>query len=1052
MPRNFFHLHVHSHYSLLDGLPKIDELLKEAKNQGMNALALTDHGTLYGVVEGYLKAKELNLKLILGEEFYLAYERMDQRRPNIDNQRYHVILLAKNSEGYQNLVKLTTKAWLEGFYYKPRIDEKLLFENSKGLICLTACLQGKIPQLILANKTQEAEKLAKKYQEVFGSENFYLEIQHHPNLKEQNIVNKALIQMAKKCGFNLVATNDVHYLKKEDAQAQDILMQINTNSRPDDPERLTMIADDFSFRTPKEMIEAFKEVPEAIENTEKIVNLCNFNFTLGQILLPCFHIESKDPNDYLRELCYQNLGKKKIAGTKEEIIKRLEYELSIIKKMNFATYFLIVQDIVNWAKSNKIVVGPGRGSVAGSLVAYLLNITEVDPLKYGLLFERFLNPERQAGLPDIDLDFADRRRDEVIEYVSQKYGRENVARIITFGTMAARQVVRDVGRALGYPYKFCDQIAKLIPPHLPLKEVLETVPEIQKSYFSDPKVKKLIDISLKLEGVARHASTHACGVVISPKKITEFTPLQFASQDDKTIITQFDMYSIEKLGLLKMDFLGLTNLTIIEDTIRVIRKLHQIEIDISKIPLDDRATFQLLQKGDTTGVFQLESEGMRKCLQEFKPKSIDDIIIILALYRPGPMKLIPSFLARKNKKEKVTYLHPDLEEILKPTYGFPIFQEQIMLIAQKLAGFTLGEADYLRKAIGKKDEKLLLSLKDKMIKGMIERGISKDVALKIWEWILPFGNYGFNKSHAAAYALIAYQTAYLKAHFPVEFMAVLMNSEQKNIDKLKILLEEARKMGIKVLPPDINESKSRFTIVGKKVIRFGLGAIKNVGANIVEFIEKEREKNGPFSSVENFLERMPSSILNKKSLESMIKAGAFDRLGERETLLWNLEKLLEYARDANFKKILGHNSLFGSKKSFTLKLEPPPRKSSPLERTFWERELLGVFISNHPMIALRKRVKNTLLLKDLNLSFIAQRITIAGIVTNIKRVLTKTKKTMLFVKLEDESGEIEAVVFPELVEKYFSLFQENKILKIKGKLTQRDNDLSIICEEAEKLI
>jgi len=1047
----FTHLHVHSHYSLLDGLPKIDELLDFAKENGMEAVALTDHGVAYGLIEFYKKAKEKGIKPILGEEFYLAFERMDQKRPNIDDKKYHLVLLAKDFEGYQNLVKLTTKAWLEGFYYKPRIDHEILKEHSKGLIALSGCLQGKIPKLILSGKIEEAQKLALFYQDIFGKGNFYLELQYHPNIKEQEKVNKALIYISQKTGIPLVATNDVHYLRKEDAEAQDILMLINTNAKPDDPERLTMRADDFSFRGEKEMIEAFKDVPEAIENTQRIAEACNVEIELGKVKLPHFPVpEGKTPDEYLRELCEKGL-RKRFKEVTPKIRKRLEYELSIISQMGFSPYFLIVQDFVKWAKENGIVVGPGRGSVGGSLVAYLLGITEVDPLKYNLLFERFLNPER-VSMPDIDLDFADTRRDEVIEYVAQKYGRDKVARIITFGTMAARQVVRDVGRALGYTYNFCDQIAKMIPMSSSLDQAMNEVYELQRAYRNDAKVKKLIDISKKLEGVARHASTHACGVVISNAPLTELIPLQHASQNDKTIITQYEMRSIEDLGLLKMDFLGLKNLTIIEDTLKLIKKIHGIEIDISKVPFDDEETYKLLQRGDTTGVFQLESSGMKRYLRELKPTQFEDIIAMIALYRPGPLELIPEYILRKHGKKKIEYLHPKLEPILKDTYGICIYQEQLMKIAQELAGFTLGEADILRKAVGKKIEDLLLAQKEKFINGMIKNGISKEIAYKIWEWILPFARYGFNASHSTAYAMIAYQTAYLKAHFPLEFMAVLMNSEQKNIDRLKILLEEAKEMGIKVLPPDINESFTHFTIVGDNLIRFGLEAIKNVGHNVAKEIVKEREKNGPYSSLEDFIHRMPIEVLNKKSLESLIKAGAFDKFGDRGTLLYNLEKILEFAREAQKKKMNGDGFLFGKLQTpFRLRLEKAPRPMTQEEKVAFEKELLGVYVSSHPLENYKDKIKNALSIADLSSSFVSQRVKIAGVISEIQKILTRNGKPMLFLSVEDLTGKIEVLVFPDILEKNITLFQENKILEIKGRVTDKDGSLKLICEEVNEI-
>ncbi len=1050
----FTHLHVHSHYSLLDGLPKIDEILDYVKELGMDSVAITDHGNIYGAVEFYKKAAEHGIKPIIGAEMYLAFERMTQERPNIDDKRYHLVLLVKNKEGYKNLVKLLTEAHLKGFYYKPRIDEELLVKHSAGLIGLSACLAGKIPKLILAKKIEEAEELASKYQGIFGRGNFYLDIQHHPNSPEQKIVNKGLVSISKKIGIPLVATNDVHYLKPEDAEAQDILMLINTGADPNDPERLTLKSDDFSMRPPEKMIKDFEDIPEAIENTQKIVEACNFQFELGKVKLPTFPVPSgKSPDEYLRELCYQGLKNRFGEGPGKEILERLEYELSIIKQTGFASYFLIVQDFVNWAKGNRIVVGPGRGSVGGSLVAYLLNITNVDPLKYNLLFERFLNPDR-LSLPDIDLDFTDRRRDEVINYVAQKYGRDKVAQIITFGTMAARAVVRDVGRALNYAYSYCDRVAKMIPFGSTLDETLKRVSEFRALYETDEKAKKLIDFAKKLEGVARHASTHACGVVISDTPLDDIVPLQHPTQDDTAIVTQYEMYSIEDLGILKMDFLGLKNLTIIEDTLSRIYKVQGINVDIDKIPPGDKQTYRLLQKGDTVGVFQLESDGMQRYLKQLKPNEFEDIIAMVALYRPGPMQLIPEYIAGKNKKKNVEYLHPKLKPILENTYGIPVYQEQIMKIAKDMAGFTLAEADVLRKAIGKKIKKLLMAQKEKFIEGCKKNEIKENIAQQIWYWIEPFASYSFNRSHAAAYATIAYQTAYLKSHFPVEFMAALLTSERHDIDRISILIGECREMEIEVLPPDINESFAYFSVVPKKnQIRFGLSAIKNVGTNIVEVVVEERKTRGPYGSVQDFISRIQSKDLNKKSLESLIKAGVFDKMAERNQLLVNLEKFLEHSRENQRVKSNGQTGLFegmGSNNKIHLMTAAPV---SEREKLTWEKELLGLFVSSHPL----KSFERVLAKKVVAISEIANptskgKIKIGGVICGIKKIITRTGKPMLFVNVEDLSSKIEVIVFPSIIERNPSIFQENKIVMVSGRLDSRDGVPKIICEEIEEII
>ena len=1052
----FTHLHVHSHYSLLDGLPKIDQLLDYAKKLGMASLALTDHGNIYGAVEFYKKATEKGIKPIIGSEVYVALEKMTDKRPGVDDTRHHLVLLVKNEEGYKNLVKLLTKANLQGFYYKPRIDEELLAQHTQGLIGLSACLAGKIPKLILTKKVEEAEKTALKYKEMFAKDCFYLEIQHHPHIKEQAMVNKGLIALAKKLDIPLVATNDVHYLRKEDAEAQDILMLINTGANLNDPERITLRSDDFSMRSPEEMIESFKDVPEAIKNTQKIVDLCSFQFKLNQVKLPLFPVPSNQtPQEYLKEICQKGLEVKFAKKINQELRERLTYELAVIEETGFASYFLIVQDFVNWAKENRIVVGPGRGSVGGSLVAYLLNITNINPLKYNLIFERFLNPDR-ISLPDIDLDFTDRRRDEVIHYVAQKYGQDKVAQIITFGTMAARAVIRDVGRAMEYPYSYCDKLAKMIPFGFSLKETMEKVSDFKFLYNTDEKARKLIDLAQKLEGVARHASTHACGVVISNTPLDEIVPLQYSTQNDQAIVAQYEMHSIEDLGLLKMDFLGLKNLTVIEDTLSRIYAIHGINIKIDCLPEDDKKVYSLLQKGETVGIFQLESQGVQRCLKQLKPSRFEDIIAMVSLYRPGPMQLIPDYIARKNKEQAVTYFHPKLKPILEKTYGLPIYQEQIMQIAKDMAGFTLAEADILRKAIGKKIKKLLMSQKEKFIKGVEKNKIDQEIALKIWHWIEPFASYSFNRSHAAAYATIAYQTAYLKTHYPKEFMSALLTSERNDIERIGVLIEECKKMGIAVLPPDINESFTFFSVVPEKnQIRFGLSAIKNVGFNIVEAIVAERKANGPFTSIEDFLLRISSKNLNKKSLESLIKTGAFDKMGERNELLFNLERLLQFSRENQKIKESGQRGLFETT-NFNSKISL--EKTNPVsekDMLAWEKELLGLFLSSHPLNNYKKTLggKVTPISNISNGSFSRNiKVRIGGIVSKIKKIVTKNGQPMFFVDVEDLSSKIEVVVFPSILEKNPTIFQENKIIMVSGRVNSRDGLPKLICEEVKEVL
>jgi len=1053
----FTHLHVHSHYSLLDGLPKIDELLDYVKELGMDSVALTDHGALYGTIEFYKKAKIKGIKPIVGCEVYLAFEKLSDKRPNIDTTRYHLILLAKNEEGYKNLLKLSTIAHLDGFYYKPRIDEEVLEKYSQGLIGLSACLQGKIPRLLLANKLEEAEEVAKKYEKILGRGNFYLELQYHPNIPEQNSVNKKLISLSKKTGIPLVATNDVHYLRKEDSEAQDVLMLINTGADPNDPERLSMIKDNFSLLSPELMIDYFKEIPEAIENTQKIVNECNLQIEMGKVKLPIFPLPNgKTADQFLEELCLRGIKNKFGDKPEPKIIERLKYELSVIAKTGFAGYFLIVQDFVNWAKQNRIVVGPGRGSVGGSLVAYLTNITNIDPLKHNLLFERFLNPER-VSMPDIDLDFADRRRDEVIKYVAQKYGQDHVAQIITFGTMAARAVIRDVGRAMQYTYSYCDQLAKMIPMGMDLTEALEKSDEFKNKYETDEMAKRLIDLARKLEGVARHASTHACGVVISAMPLTECVPLQRSVQNPEDIITQYEMHSIEDLGLLKMDFLGLKNLTIIEDTLARIYVLHnQLKIDLDKIPYDDQKTFKLLQNGLTTSVFQLESDGMKRYLKELKPTTFEDITAMVALYRPGPMQFIPDYIERKHGRQEIKYLHPKLEPILRETYGICIYQEQLMKIAQEIAGFTLSEADVLRKAVGKKIKELLDAQETKFIEGAVKNGVPKKVAKELWQWVLPFASYGFNKSHSAAYAIIAYQTAYLKAHFPVEFMASVLTSEKADVERIAFLIEECKKMNIEVLPPDINESLKNFAVVeGKSQIRFGFLAIKNVGENIAEIIVNERKSGGPFKSIGDFIHRIKTKDLNKKSMEALIKAGAFDKFAERNQLLQNLEKMLEIARENNKKQNTNQMGLFANMPfvvNHEIKLEPAPA-ATVLDKLSWEKELLGLYVSSHPLNGFKKLFeKKTTAISKIETSLINKKVILGGLISSVKKIVTKSGKPMLFTKLEDLTGRIEVVVFPNVLERNPSALQENKIVFVAGRVDDRNNEIKIIADDIQEIL
>lgn len=1422
----FTHLHVHSHYSLLDGLPKIDQLIQAAKKNDMDSLALTDHGVMYGAIEFYKKAKAAGIKPIIGEEMYIAPYGYQSKTRQEDKVRRHLTLLAKDYQGYQNLLVLTTKAQLEGFYYKPRIDKELLRQFSKGLIGLSGCLNGEIAHAILQGNVDKALELAHEYNEIFGRNNFYLELQRHPNLPTQETVNKALQEIARKTGIPLVATADLHYLNVDDRHAQEVLMAINTNKEISDESRLSMKECDLSFHSAKKMAELFDDLPEAIENTQRIANQCNLNIELGQLTFPDFPLEKGvDGNTLLQKLCFQGVEKRYGKQT-PEVRKRLDYELSVIKKTNFASYFLIVWDIINWAKSNGIVVGPGRGSAAGSIISYVLNITNLDPLKYNLLFERFLNPER-ISLPDIDMDFADTRRDEVIDYTKRRYGNDHVAQIITFGTLASRAGIRDVGRATGVPYTFCDRLAKMIPFNTDLKESLKEVSEFRNLYDTDSKAKELIDLAIKLEGVARHASTHACGVVITPNPLTHYTPLQYASADDRSVVTQYEMHAIEDLGLLKMDFLGLKNLTIIENALSIIKERKDANISLDTIPEQDDKTFALLQEAHTTGVFQLEclsgdtiisnttlkklfekqhkkvlesvyvdegkihknrirgivksgkkklytliatngwyikatknhsfltengwkkltdikpgekvlmkmkakhlvynlyircgkqidgqceggsdfcyscsarfyknpskeyarkkiqqaqirfyqnggkpwnegetkytseilrntgrkiskallgrpleelwgkeradkfkqamllkmsgsgnhmfgkstphrktgfrkdighyvrsnweadfarilnlhkleyqyepktfplirkngevlhytpdfyvpsnntfyeikgwmheldqekimlfeqqysqykfvlisatkfaelalcyksliswecpripldrnfnflaikeilysgveetydiamespgnnfvangfvvhnSEGMKRYLKELKPTSMEDITAMCALYRPGPMELIPSYIKRKHGKEEVTYLHPKLEPILGPTYAIGVYQEQMMQIAQDLAGFSLPEADTLRKAIGKKIVSLLGEQRDKLIQGMLKNGIEKKTAQKIWELFPPFARYGFNKSHSACYALIAYQTAYLKAHYPVEFVSALLNSRQGDIERLAFFIEEARLMGINVLPPDVNESDINFTPVTDGAIRFGLKAIKNVGEPVVRAIIEDRQAHGSYVSIGDFMERITERTLNRKGMEALIKSGAFDTLKDRNVLLENLDFLLKLGRETRMPLRSRQYSLLGGAMRPAIHLhEAPP--ASLQQKLNWEKELLGLFISGNPLEKYRKLFQEKLLPSSaVDERFLGKDILVGGIVEGIKKIITKKGDPMVFMKIKDFVGTLEVTLFPRALQEVADRLKEGRIVIIQGKVDMRQGSLSIICNKIKIL-
>ena len=1051
---DFTHLHTHSHYSLLDGLAKIDQLIARAKECKMKSLALTDHGVMYGAIEFYQKATAAGIKPIIGVEAYLApngYQNKQERQ-----KPYHLVLLAKNQQGYQNLLKLTTLAHLEGFYYKPRIDKQLLKKYHQGLIASSACLQGEIPQAIIKGNMKQATALAKEYQEIFGPDNFYLEVQYHPNLAEQQIANKGILKISQQTNIPVIATNDIHYVYPEDNETQDILLCLQTKKRQSDQDRLKM-NDDFSFRTTEEMATAFYQHPEVISNTQKIVKQCTLKIELDKIKLPYFPLPSdKTADEYLAELARQGLTKK-YPNITPEIKKRFNYELSIFKKTGFASYFLIVYDFVNWAKQKRIMVGPGRGSAPSSLIVYCLGITNVDPLKYNLIFERFLNPER-ISMPDIDLDFADTRRDEVIQYVENKYGKDHVAQIITFGTMAARAATRDVGRVLSFPYTFCDQLAKMIPLGFNLNKALNNNLELKTLYQTNADARKIIDIAKKLEGVVRHSSRHACGILITPEPLIKYVPLRYETNgQEKTIISQYSKKPIEDLGLLKMDFLGLKNLTILETAIKIISRTKKQSIDLNKIPLDDQKTYSLLKSAQTVGVFQLESEGMRKYLKQLEPACLEDIAAMISLYRPGPMSLIPEYISNRQGKTQPHYLHPDLKPILEKTHGIAIYQEQLLEIVRELAGFSYSEADVLRKAIGKKIISLLKKQRSKFIQGCIKNKISTTTAEEIFSFIEPFAGYGFNKSHGTCYALIAYQTAYLKANYPIEFIAALLTSDCHDTDRIAIEIEEAKRLKIKILPPDVNESLEQFTVVDNQTIRFGLSAIKNIGNNLITNIIQERKDNGNYKNLTNFLKRLPNKDLNKKSLESLIKCGALDNFYPRRQMFFNLRQLILFHHEQQQERRNGQHSLFSLMsepiKQLTL-LSIDKQQSLPKNiEAIWEKDLLGLYLSRHPFQDMAIKLKELITpCQQLPQIYIGSPVKIGGVISKIKKIITYSKQIMYFVKIEDLTGSIEIIVFPNLLNQTPDLWQENKLVLVQGRLSNKDDALKIIAGQAEEII
>ncbi len=1071
-------LHLHTEYSLLDGAIKINELIRTAEQFRLPALAITDHGNIFGAIEFYRKVSKAGIKPIIGCEVYVAPDsRFNKKKADNEENAYHLILLARDISGYKNLMRLVSLGHIEGFYYKPRIDNDLLEQYSGGLIALSSCMKGEIPFLLLKGDIDGARRRALYYKNLFGPDNFFLELQAN-GIPEQAELNKKLYELASEVHLGVVATNDCHYLRREDARAHEILLCIQTNKTLKDPDRMKFQTDEFYFKSPEEMKKEFNSLPEAIKNTVLIAERCNLTLELGGALLPEFKTpDGLSPEGYLERLAEDGL-KRRFSKTvvPDNYRLRLIEELKMIKKMGYASYFLIVWDFIKFAKEKGIPVGPGRGSAAGSLVAWALGITEIDPIKYNLLFERFLNPER-VSMPDIDVDFCRDRREEVIRYVQEKYGKDQVAQIITFGTMASRAAVRDVGRVCGIPYQEVDKIAKLIPQsvtkEIDLKTAIEMTPPLKDAYETNPQIRELLDIAMKLEGLARHASVHAAGVVIAPQPLTEYTALYKGSKGDETITTQFDLESIEKVGLLKFDFLGLDTLTIIDKTQKYIKE-KESDFDINNIPLDDRETYRLLASGRTAGVFQLESSGMRELLIKMEPDRFDDLIALVALYRPGPLGsgMVEDFIKRKKGIVPVKYELPELKDILEETYGVILYQEQVMRISNRIAGFTMGQADILRRAISKKDPLLMEELKTKFIKGATLKGYPEDIAKRLFELIEYFGNYGFNKSHSAAYALVAYQTAYLKAHYPVEFMAASLTAESDKTEKVLRLINECRDMGIEVLPPDINKSEEGFTIDGK-AIRFGLRAVKGVGDAAIELIKEQRKKK-PFESFKDFLNRTvefetngtgdSSRKLNKKVIEALIKAGTFDSLGIlRKDALKRLEKAQSTVSvsGSSIQPSMFEIAEARSQKSETgISTSDLQHQDSGLKdwdealALAYEKEALGFYITGHPVKPLREilktfGIKST---EDLKTEVRNQppdskpfASIIAGLILELKKHKTKGKNELMsFITLEDEEGSIEVIVFPELYKKSVALLEKGSMLVVKGNAESSEKGVKII--------
>lgn len=1100
----FVHLHVHTGYSLLDGSGKINKLIEKTKELGMKSIAITDHGVMYGCVDFYKAAKDAGIKPIIGCEVYVASNSMFIKDNRSENKTNHLVLLVKNERGYENLMEIVSKASIEGFYYKPRIDHEFLQNHSEGIIALSACLGGEVQSHLLNNNKEKAKEAALRFKSIF-KDDFYLELQYH-NLEDQLKVNEMLIELSKECDIPLVCTNDIHYIDKKDAKSHDVLLCIQTGKTVEEKDRMRYPSNEFYLKSPEEMEKAFGYIPEALENTVKIAEMCDFDYEFHKSKLPKFPLpEGVEAYEYLKKVCYEGLIEKydafnvlkdkdlnyeevNLIGEKnkqaQNLIDRLEYELRIIREMGYVDYFLIVWDFIKFANENGVPTGPGRGSAAGAIVAYTLDITKIDPIKYGLIFERFLNPER-VSMPDIDSDFCYEGRQKVIDYVVEKYGKDNVSQIITFGTMAPRACIRDVGRAMDYPYAEVDRIAKMIPTvlNITIEKALEMNPELKQAYDDEERVKELIDVAKDLEGLPRHSSTHAAGVVIASKPLVSYVPLQ---KNEEMIVTQFTMGTLEELGLLKMDFLGLRTLTVMRDCVKFIKENRGIDIDLDKIDLDDQNVYKMIGEGKTVGVFQLESAGMTSFMKELKPDSLEDIIAGISLYRPGPMAEIPRYIESKRNPNNVQYETKELEDILDVTYGVMVYQEQVMEIVRKLGGYSLGRSDMVRRAMSKKKHKVMEEERKNFIYGIVDddgnvevpgcirNGISEEAANKIFDQMMDFASYAFNKSHAACYAVIGYQTAYLMRYYPAEFIAAMLNSVKGINEKVAYYIRFANQLGIEVFPPDINESYSDFT-VSENSIRFGLSAIKNVGENVIESIAKDREEKGKFTGFMDFCNKIDTSIVNKRAVESLIKSGAFDSLGiYRSKLSAVYERVLEGVNNERKRNVKGQISLFTDILDDEANSEvdfPDIKEFNKRAILAMEKEMTGIYLSGHPLDDYEKSLKMQTshnisdLLKSENLednidieedtSKVSDndRVIVGGLISTVNRKITKNNTMMAFLTLEDLYGAIEVVVFPKTFERYRNLLNEDEVVLVKGRVAVREDEQNkILCEQIDPLV